>query len=125
MTYDFDTKPRREWVTQEWLHWLRSMPEGTTAAELSVLDQQWAITTNGNSEIAAQWLLMAIRAGYTPAWPRLDEFLVGVGRRKFVKPLYEALARTTDGQARARAIYAKARRGYHPITQATVDAILK
>lgn len=125
VTYDFETRPRREWVTQEWLHWLRAMPESTTAAELSALDQQWAFTANGNSEIAAQWLLMAIRAGYTPAWGRLEGFLIGVGRRKFVKPLYEALARTADGQVRARAIYAKARPGYHPITQTTVDVILK
>jgi len=125
VTYDFETKPRREWVTQEWLHWLRAMPENITAAELSALDQQWAFTENGNSEIGAQWLAMAIRAGYSPAWPRLEEFLIGVGRRKFVKPLFEALVRTPEGKARARAIYAKARSGYHPITQATVDAILK
>ncbi|MBL0157515.1 MAG: M1 family metallopeptidase [Bryobacterales bacterium] len=125
VTYDFETKPRREWVTQEWLHWLRAMPESITAAELSALDQQWAFTENGNSEIAAQWLAMAIRAGYSPAWPRLEEFLIGVGRRKFVKPLFEALVKTPDGMARARAIYAKARPGYHPITQTTVDAILK
>ena len=30
-----------------------------------------------------------------------------------------------DGKARAAAIYQKARPGYHPITQATVDGILK
>ena len=78
-----------------------------------------------NSEITAQWLLMAIRAGYSPAWPRLEAFLIGVGRRKFVKPLFEALVKTPDGKARAKAIYAKARPVYHPITQATVDAILK
>jgi aminopeptidase N len=125
VTYDFETRPRREWVTQEWLHWLRAMPESITAAEMSALDQQWAFTDNGNSEIAMQWLLMAIRAGYSPAWARLEEFLIGVGRRKFVKPLYEALAKTTDGKARAKSIYAKARPGYHPITQTTVDAILK
>jgi leukotriene-A4 hydrolase len=125
VTFDFETKPRREWVTQEWLHWLRAMPESTTAAELSALDQQWAFTENGNSEIAAQWLMMSIRAGYSPAWPRLEQFLIGVGRRKFVKPLYEAMAKTTDGKTRARAIYAKARPGYHPITQTSVDAILK
>ncbi|HEY3442499.1 MAG TPA: M1 family metallopeptidase [Paludibaculum sp.] len=125
VAYDFETKPRREWVTQEWLHWLRAMPESITAAELSALDQQWAFTENGNSEIAAQWLVMAIRAGYSPAWPRLEEFLIGVGRRKFVKPLFEALVKTPDGRARARAIYAKARPGYHPITQSTVDTILK
>jgi hypothetical protein len=42
-----------------------------------------------------------------------------------VKPLYEELARTPEGKQRARAIYAKARPGYHPITAAAVDAILK
>ncbi len=125
VTYDFETKPRREWVTQEWLHWLRAMPDSTTAAELSALDQQWGFTGSGNSEIVAQWLLMAIRAGYPAAWARLETFLTGVGRRKFVKPLYEALARTPDGLARARAIYLKARPLYHPITQTTVDVILK
>lgn len=125
VSFDFESRPRREWVTQEWLHWLRAMPESVTAAELSALDQQWGLTANGNAEIASQWLLMAIRAGYSPAWPRLEEFLIGVGRRKLIKPLYEALAGTPSGKARARAIYAKARPGYHPITQTTVDAVLK
>jgi hypothetical protein len=48
-----------------------------------------------------------------------------VGRRKFVKPLFEALVKEPGGRERAKNIYAKARPGYHPITQATVDAILK
>ncbi len=42
-----------------------------------------------------------------------------VGRRKYVKPLYEAL-----DLKEASAIYEKARPMYHPITQATIDAIL-
>jgi len=42
-----------------------------------------------------------------------------VGRRKYVKPLYEAM-----DPKRAAAIYEKARPMYHPITQATIDAVL-
>jgi hypothetical protein len=42
-----------------------------------------------------------------------------VGRRKYVKPLYEAM----DAK-QASAIYEKARPMYHPITQATIDAII-
>ena len=68
---------------------------------------------------------MAIRNHYRAADQRLEEFLISVGRRKYVKPLYEELAKTPEGKERARAIYAKARPGYHPITSATVDAILK
>ena len=67
---------------------------------------------------------MAIRAGYQPAYPKLEQFLCAVGRRKFVKPLYLELMKTPEGRVRAREIYAKARPGYHPITQGTVSAIV-
>jgi hypothetical protein len=33
--------------------------------------------------------------------------------------------KTEDGRAQARAIYAKARAGYHPIAQTTIDTIVK
>ena len=125
ITYDFETTPRRAWTTQEWLHWLRSMPADLSAAKMRDIDRQWDFTNAGNAEIAAQWLKMAVRAHYEPAYPRLEQFLVEVGRRKFVKPLFEELVKTPDGKQRALAIYKKARPGYHPITQQTVDGILK
>lgn len=123
--YEFGSEPRKEWTTQEWLHWLRAMPEKMSVARMAELDRQWGFTNSGNSEIAAQWLLMAVRSGYQPAYDRLERFLVEVGRRKFVKPLYAELAKTPEGMRRARQIYEKARPGYHPITRATVDALLK
>lgn len=123
--YEFGAEPRKDWTTQEWLHWLRAMPETLPGAKMAELDRQWGFTKTGNSEIAAQWLLMAVRGGYEPAYARLEEFLIQVGRRKFVKPLYAELAKTPEGLRRARRIYEKARPGYHPITRATVDALLK
>ena len=123
--FDFESSPRREWTTQEWLHWLRAAPESWTAAKMKEADAAWSFTDSGNAEIAAQWLRMAIRAGYAPAERRLEAFLVEVGRRKFVKPLYEELAKTPEGKEKARAIYRKARSGYHPITQGTVDGVLR
>jgi aminopeptidase N len=122
--YDFEEAPSRRWATQEWLHWLRSMPENTAAARLAEIDRTLDLTNSGNAEILTAWLLLAIRAGYEPAMPRLEQFLVEVGRRKFVKPLFEALVKTPAGRARAEAIYRKARPGYHPITQSAVDGIL-
>lgn len=123
--YEFGAEPRKDWATQEWLHWLRALPETLPGAKMAELDRQWGFTKTGNSEIAAQWLLMAVRSGYEPAYARLEEFLIQVGRRKFVKPLYGELAKTPEGLRRARRIYEKARPGYHPITRATVDALLK
>lgn len=123
--YEFEKTPRAGWVTQEWLHWLRSLPERLSREQMAEIDRQWKLTETGNSEIAAQWLLMAVRNGYEPAYGRLERFLVEVGRRKFVKPLYAELVRTPEGRERARRIYEKARPGYHPITRAAVDALLR
>ena len=80
------------------------------------LDSQYHLTDSRNDEILDQWLLMAVRNRYAPAYPRLEEFLTTVGRRKYVKPLYEAMS-----LQQAMAIYEKARPMYHPITQATID----
>ncbi len=115
----------KDWTTQEWLHFLTQLPTGIGADRMTELDAAFNLTKTGNSEIAFQWLLMSIRNNYTAADSRLEEFLTTIGRRKFVKPLYEELSKTPEGKKRAAAIYAKARPAYHPITQATVDGILK
>lgn len=114
------------WTTQEWLHFLKSLPANLNAEQMTELDRAFKLTARGNSEIAFQWLMMSIKNKYSAADPRLEEFLTTIGRRKFVKPLFEELVKTPpDGMQRAKAIYAKARPGYHPITQASVDAIVK
>jgi hypothetical protein len=50
---------------------------------------------------------------------------MSIGRRKFIKPLYEELARTPEGRERALAIYRRARPTYHPISAASIDEVLK
>jgi leukotriene A-4 hydrolase/aminopeptidase len=113
-----------DWTTQERLHFLKTLPADLGAQRMSELDGAFGLTKTGNSEIAFQWLMMSIKNKYAAADARLEEFLTSIGRRKFVKPLFEELAKTPEGIARAKAIYAKARPGYHPITQATVDTLL-
>jgi aminopeptidase N len=113
------------WTTQEWLHFLKSLPENAGAEKMAELDQAFNLTKVGNSEIAFQWLMMSIKNKYSAADARLEEFLTSIGRRKFVRPLFDQLAKTPEGLARAREIYTKARSGYHPITQTAVDQILK
>ena len=112
------------WTTHHWLHFLRNMPEKLTMQQMTDLDNAFHFTQTGNAEIACAWLLLAIKNDYAPAYPRVEEFLTSVGRRKFVKPLFEALVQTPEGLQRAKAIYAKARSGYHPVTYQTVDQIL-
>lgn len=113
------------WTTQEWLHFLKSMPPNLESTKMTELDKMFNFSNIGNSEIAFQWLMMAIKNNYSASYPRLENFLTSIGRRKFVRPLFAELAKTPEGMNRAKDIYAKARSGYHPITQAAVDAIVK
>jgi aminopeptidase N len=118
------TLPVQDWGTLEWLRFLRGLPEGTTSQQMAELDSAFAFTKSGNSEILTQWLVTAIHAGYEPAMPTLESFLIKVGRRKFLEPLYAELLKTPQGQARARAIYRKARDNYHSVAVGTIDEML-
>jgi leukotriene-A4 hydrolase len=116
--------PVSNWSTQEWLRFLRALPEKMPEARMTELDEAFGLTKRGNSEIAALWLQMAIINEYHPADTRLEEFLTSIGRRKFLMPLYRALLKTPEGTAKARAIYSKARPFYHPIAVESVDKLL-
>ncbi len=113
-----------EWVPQQWLHFLRALPDNITLDQMASLDKQYRLTKTGNSEILDAWLILSIRHKYAPAQPRLEEFLQTVGRQKFIKPLYEELAKTPDGKARAKALFAKNKAAYHPIAASSIEALL-
>ncbi len=116
--------PTNDWTTHEWLQFLRALPENLPQGKMKDLDDAFGLTKRGNSEIAAQWLLMCVRNNYEPAFARLEEFLTTIGRRKFLMPLYKELVKTDAGKARAKAIYAKARPFYHPISVDSVDKVV-
>ncbi|HEX6694906.1 MAG TPA: M1 family metallopeptidase [Longimicrobiales bacterium] len=114
-----------EWSTHEWLHFLRALPDTMPAARLSELDRAFKLSSSGNSEILFEWLTIAIRNRYTPAFPALEHFLMSQGRRKFVAPLYAELAKTDWGKTMAMDIYRRARPGYHSVSVGTIDGILQ
>jgi hypothetical protein len=116
--------PGKAWSAQEWLHFLTSLPGPIGQDRMAALDAAFNVTRSGNSEIVFAWLLLAVKNGYAPADERLEAFLTEQGRRKFLKPLYEELVKTTPGKERARAIYTKARPTYHPVSVETIDAVV-
>lgn len=112
------------WVTYEWLHFLNGLPATLPVEQLQALDTAWKLTGTGNAEVAFRWYALTIRSGYVQARPAIAAFVERIGRRKLVLPLYEALAKTADGKAFARQVYAKAKPGYHPLTQGSVERVL-
>jgi hypothetical protein len=115
----------RGWVTHQWIHFIHGLPAALTTAQMKALDEQFHFTSSGNAEILEAWLERAIENRYEPAYPALERFLTTQGRRKYLKPLYTKLAATPEGLKMAKRIYAKARPAYHPLSQGTIDAILK
>jgi hypothetical protein len=113
-----------KWSTQEWLHFLRALPDTIPAARLADLDRTFHLSDSGNSEVLFAWLRIAIRMHYMPAMPALERFLTSQGRRKFLAPLYTDLSKTDWGRPMAMSIYRRARPTYHSVSVGTIDGIL-
>jgi leukotriene-A4 hydrolase len=114
----------KEWSTHEWLHFLRNLPEDISATQMAELDKAFSFTKTGNSEIACVWLTMAVDNQYAAAYPAVDKFLVTVGRRKFLVPLYKAMTQSEEGKLMALDIYTRARKNYHSVSTSTIDNML-
>ena len=112
-----------DWTTHHWNHFLRELPTLSTP-QMDELDSQFKFTASGNSEITHDWLTHVIGSNYQPGMTKLDAFLTGQGRRKFLQPLYTKLVETEEGKEIAKKIYAKARAGYHAVSRQTIDKIV-
>ena len=113
-----------EWTTHEWLHFVRNLPDNLSSEDMAKLDNGFDFTNTGNAEIAAVWFEKSITNNYSAAFPKMENFLINVGRRKFLTPLYRALAKTEEGKALGLKIYTKARPNYHSVSTNTIDEIL-
>jgi aminopeptidase N len=112
------------WTSHEWVHFIRNLPETTDAATLKKLDAAFRLTASGNAEILLAWYEVAIRRGYSPEiLPQIENFLVGVGRRRLLMPLYRAFKETGQIEI-ARRIFEKAKAGYHAVSRESVEALL-
>ncbi|WP_265587687.1 M1 family metallopeptidase [Sphingomicrobium arenosum] len=111
-----------EWNTAERLRFLGKIDSDMDTERLAALDNAYGLSDTGNNEILFLWLKLAIANRYDPAVETLDAFLTGQGRRKFVRPLFVALAEDEQwGLPIARDIYPRARPLYHPVTFQELD----
>jgi aminopeptidase N len=119
-----DQLPWASWSYQERYRFISNFSASVNAAQMQMLDADFAISSTGNNEVLFAWLEQAIKKNYTASYDELEKFLTSVGRRKFVAPLYEAMVATNQIPL-AKSIYAKARPGYHAVTVGTVDELLR
>lgn len=112
------------YTTHHWLYFLRGL-KNLDSIKMHELDQNFNFTQTGNSEIACDWFKHCIDHHYEEAFPALNDFLIRVGRRKFLTPLYTRLAKSPQNKAWAKEVYQTARNGYHSVSYNTIDEVLK
>ncbi len=112
------------WVTQQWMYFIRELPKELSKEQMKGLDQNFGFTESGNSEIKSAWFEKVIPNNYAYADEAVQEFLVNVGRRKFLVPIYKSILESNAGIERAKAIYEIARPNYHAVSTETLDKML-
>ena len=113
------------WSSAERVRFLNRLPRKLRPAQLKALAAAMELDTQRNSEVRFAWLELAIANRYEPAVPNLEDFLMTMGRRKFVLPLFKDLmAQGPWGRALAQRIYPAARPGYHSVTTGSVDPVV-
>lgn len=121
----WDTALTRNWSSHEWVHFIAQIPDSVKPDQLSQMDKVYHFSTSGNCEILDTWFEKAILGGYSPAiLSSIESFLIQVGRRKYLLPLYKAF-KTTGQIKTARNIYSRARPNYHFVATNTIDQLLK
>ena len=115
---------RDKHIAQEWQAFIRRLPNTISAEKMREIDYNLHFRTWTNSEIQYEWFIKGIRAGYGEIRPAMEKFLLKIGRRKYVAPIYRELAKTPENLAWAKEVFSKASDHYHPVTKITVQEIL-
>ncbi len=111
-------------TTHHWLHLLRNLNSDSVSNIMTELDNTFGLSKSQNAEIQCDWYVLCIKNNYQTAFPYIENYLINVGRRKFLKPLYENLSQTEEGLIFAKKTFEKAKKGYHSVSINTIEKIL-
>jgi len=115
----------KNWTTEEWVHFIYNFPNDIGKEQLSMFDEAFDFTNSTNSYIAMVWYEQSINHNYHGynVDARIENFLINIGRRWYVRTIYEAYRRNNKLGV-ALTIYKKARPNYHSVTANTIDELL-
>jgi aminopeptidase N len=115
---------RDKYIAQEWQLFIRRLPKKIDPELMRNLDKNLNFKNWGNAEIMNEWYILGINSGYEDIRPNMEKFLMKVGRRKYIAPIYQELTKTPENLIWARAVFEKAKNNYHYISRTTVQEIL-
>lgn len=115
----------KDWSYQQYVFFLKQLPKKVSHERLAELDRHMKLSVSGNSEVLFVWLSIVARNEYLSGFAKLEDFLLSVGRRKFIAPLYKILSENNSTLIFAKNVYSKARPNYHSVATQTIDKLLK
>ena len=115
-----DDEVARGFSPAEWQIYLAALPR--PYARTAELQQRFHLLEQGNLEIRAAFLELALASSLPEATAHGEQMVGAVGRMKYLKPLYAALARLD--RERTRATFERLRDRYHPIAVQVISGLL-
>ena len=113
------------WSATEWQLYLEAMPKPSPLAMCEELDAKYALTASKNPEVLVSWLVLACESGYGAVLARTTELLGHIGRMKYLRPIYRALAGRPETKPLAHELFERFHAQYHPIAQQIIRGVLK
>ena len=77
-----------KWTAHEWLHFINNLPGDLALEHFYTLDSAFGLTNSTNAEVAFAWYMKSLEGGYSEIGDSLRQFLIRVGRGKFLYPIY-------------------------------------
>lgn len=111
------------WSVHEWLHFIEQLPRQLSPQQLSELEMAFSLSQSSNAEIFTAWAKLVIPLNHQQIIQPLRQFLLSVGRQKFITPLYTELKANPQWRSWAAQVYREARPGYHPLAQQQLDRL--
>lgn len=120
-----DLNKTKQWSSHEYLYFIRGLNKNLSKEQLEKLKKDFDFANSGNMELQAAWFEHVIRNKFSVDYLAMENFLIKVGRRKFLMPLYGLLMESKEGKVMAKDIYAKARKNYHYVSIQSLDELIK
>ena len=116
---------REDYIVQEWQVFIRALNPKIGKRKMKELDQFLGFSTCGNAEIMNEWFVLAIKNDYIEIRPEMEAFLSKIGRRKYLVPIYKALAEKPENLAWAKELFNKVSPNYRAVSIKTIHEILE